>query len=290
MTAPFLGDALGPRGRRRVWMASVVAAVALVALVAVAFARLEEKGQLDANRWEPFTQASVLRYLLTGLGNTVRAALVAMTLSVVLGGLLALGRLARNRAVRWVTGAYVDVFRALPVLLMILFAFLGLPLYGVRLSIFWALVVALVAYNGAVLGEIFRAGILSLDRGQSDAARAIGLGYWGSMAWVIVPQAARRMVPAIVSQLVTVLKDTSLGYVIGYEELLRRAEFSSTFFGNTLQSLTVVAAVYIVVNFALSRLANRLEVRQRRRYRASGIGVAGVEDLAVITARGPADS
>jgi glutamate transport system permease protein len=148
--------------------------------------------------------------------------------------------------------------------------------------------VALVAYNGAVLGEIFRAGILSLDRGQSEAASALGLTYWQSMGRVIVPQAARRMIPAIVSQLVTLLKDTSLGTVVNYDELLRRSRDTGTFYGNTLQVLTEAAVIYIIVNFTLSRIARRLEVRQRRKYKAGAITVTGVEDLAVVGAHGEA--
>jgi glutamate transport system permease protein len=154
----------------------------------------------------------------------------------------------------------------------------------VKLSLFGFLALGLTVYNGAVLGEIFRAGILSLDRGQSEAAFAIGLGYWQAMLLVVIPQAARRMIPAIVSQLVTLLKDTSLGSVIAYEELLRRGRINGEFFHNTLQSLIVVAAMYIVVNFTLSRLARRLEIRQRRRYQAGSIAVTGVEDLAVLQA------
>src|SRR5207248_11793943 len=147
-------------------------------------------------------------------------------------------------------------------------------------------VLALVAYNAAVLGEIFRAGILSLDPGQGEAAAAIGLAYWQAMLLVIIPQAARRMVPAIVSQLVTLLKDTSLGFVVTYEEFLRRGEIAGEFGKNLMQTYLVIAAVYMVINLALSRTARRLEVRQRRRYSAGAISVAGVEDLAVAAAPG----
>jgi glutamate transport system permease protein len=157
----------------------------------------------------------------------------------------------------------------------------------VRLSLFWYLAIGLIVYNGAVLGEIFRAGILSLDRGQSEAAFALGMGYWQAMLLVVIPQAARRMVPAIVSQLVTLLKDTSLGSVIAFEELLRRGRISGEFFQNTLQSYVVVALMYIAVNFTLSRIARRLEVRQRRRYQAGSISVTGIEDLAVLQAQDP---
>lgn len=282
MKAPMLADALGRRGRRRVTLASILAAVAIAAALAVALRRLDDTGQLDAARWRPLTQWTVIRFLLDGLAATLRVALLAMALSVVLGMVLALGRLSRSVAVRGLAGAYVELFRAFPLLLLVLFSGLALPKYGLDLSVYWYLVLALVAYNGAVLGEIFRAGILSLDRGQTEAAYALGLGYWQAMLIVIIPQAARRMVPAIVSQLVTLLKDTSLGFVIAYPELLRVSRNTGEFFQNPLQALSVAALLYFMVNFALSRLARRLEVRQRRRFRAGAIAVAGVEDLTAV--------
>jgi len=263
-----------------VLVASIAAAAALAAAAGVAVDRLSDRGQLAEHLWRPLTDDAVLRFLWGGLVNTLQAALVAMAIALVAGAFLALGRLSRNRPVRWLVGAWVEFFRAVPLLLLILFSGLGLPKYGVDLDVFWYLVLALVAYNSAVLAEIFRAGILSLDRGQFEAAYSIGLSYRQAMGSVIVPQAVRRMVPAVVSQLVTLLKDTSLGYVITYEELLRRGRITGEFYRNPLQGLAFVAVVYIVVNFALSTTARRLEDRQRRRYRAGEIHVAGVEELA----------
>ncbi|MGH9189296.1 MAG: amino acid ABC transporter permease [Acidimicrobiales bacterium] len=284
MTAPFLGDALGPRGRRRVLVATVVSGAGLVGLAYVVIARLVESGQLHARLWTPLLEPGTIRFLLGGLANTVKAAVVAMVLSIAAGIVLALGRLARSLPLRVVTGTYVEFFRAVPLILLILFCGIGLPRYGVDLGVFWFLVLGLTIYNGAVLGEIFRAGVMSLDRGQHEAASAVGLTYRQSMALVVLPQAARRMLPAIVSQLVTLLKDTSLGVVITYEELLRRGRIAGEFSHNLLQSLLVVAVVYILVNTALSSVARRLEARQRRRYRAGPIKVTGVEDLAVLNA------
>jgi glutamate transport system permease protein len=285
MTAPVLADALGPRARRRAQVISVVAGLGLAAALVGAVGRLADNGQLDADRWRPFTDTAVLRFLVLGLLATLKVAAVAMSLAVAVGAAMALGRLARNGPLRWLSGAYVEVFRALPLLLLIFFSARGLPRLGLDLDVFWYLVLGLVAYNGAVLGEIFRAGILSLERGQTDAALAIGLGYWQTMFLVVVPQAVRRMVPAIVSQLVTLLKDTSLGFVLPYEELLRRGQILGEATGKPLlQALFVVAGMYIVVNLTLSRLARRLEVRQRRRYKAGAITVSGIEDLAVMEA------
>ncbi len=203
MTAPVLADALGPRGRRRVAIATAVAGAVLLLLVAVATKRFADHDQLSWERWEYFTRWSVIRFLLEGLWFTLKAAAAAMVLAVGPRDFLALGRLARTAPIRWLAGTYVQLFRALPVFLLILFSAQALPDLGLRLDVFWYVVIGLVAYNSAVLGEIFRAGILSLDRGQSEAAYAVGLSYWQAMRLVVIPQAVRRMVPAIVSQLVT---------------------------------------------------------------------------------------
>ena len=282
MTAPVLADALGPRARRRVLLVSLVVGAALVAALAVAVRRLADKGQLDWAVWEPLTQWSVLKFLLGGMVQTIKAAGAGMAIAVVLGTGLALLRISRTAPVRWLATAWVEFFRGVPLLLLIFFTFFALPKYGIDMSPFRALVLALAVYNGAVLGEIFRAGILSLDRGQTEAAYAVGLGYWQAMFLVIIPQALRRMIPAIVSQLITLLKDTSLGFVITYEELLRRSRVTGEFFKNPLQTTVFVALLYIAVNLTLSRIAQRLEVRQRRRLGAGRITVGGVEDLSTV--------
>jgi glutamate transport system permease protein len=273
LTAPVLADALGPRGRRRVLIASVVAAIVLAALVAVAVRRLQVNHQLESSKWRPLTQWSVLKFYLGGLANTLRAAGTAMLFAVAIGAIAALARLARGLPQRWLASVYVEFFRGLPLYVLIVFCWLGLPQLGLHLHNFWYLVIGLTVYNSAVLAEIFRA--------QSEAAFSLGLGYWQAMRLVVIPQAVRRMVPAIVSQLVTLLKDTSLGVLIGYEELLRRARISAEFFQNPVHSVAFVALFYIVVNATLSQVATRLEARQRHRYRAGDITVRGVEDLAV---------
>lgn len=280
MTAPVLADELGPRGRRRVAIATALSVVVLAAILAVVVARLSAKHQFDGDLWKPFTEFSVLKFLFLGLVNTLKVAAVAMAMALVFGGALALGRLSLQRPLRWLSTGLIELLRAYPLLLLIFFAPKLLKLGGVELSPFWPLAIALMLYNGSILAEIFRAGVLSLDRGQREAAQSIGLSYWQSMAFVLAPQAVRRMAPAIVSQLITLLKDTALGALIFYDELLRRADGAGNEFGNNLQMYVVVSAVYLVINFALSRVARRLEVRQRRRYGADAIRVAGAEELA----------
>lgn len=277
-----LGDALGPRGRRRAFVASGLASAVLLGLLIVALRRFSASGQLDPARWSLLAKPAAVRFLLGGLVNTLRAAALALIVAVAAGTLLALGRLSRRAPVRLAAGAYIQFFRSLPLLVLIIFMYFGLPTLGVSLSPYWALVSGLAIYNAAVFGEIFRAGILSLDRGQPEAALSIGLRPWQAMWLVVLPQAYRRMIPTIVSQTVTLLKDTTLGFTVGYLELLRKAQIIGEYGNDLLQAYIVVAVIYLAVNIPLSRVARRLEVRQRRRYRAGGISVAGAEDLVAV--------
>jgi glutamate transport system permease protein len=266
MSEAVLYDAAGPRARRRIAIGSVVGLLVIAAILGVAVARLAAKGAFEAELWQVLTRNDVQRLLGRGLVATLRAALLAMVLSMAIGGLLAVGRLSRRRWLARLAGGWVELFRGLPLLLLILFMFLALPAVGVNVSTFWALVAGLTLYNSAVIGEIFRAGILSLPRGQTEAAYAIGLRGGQTLRIVLLPQAVRRMLPALVSQLVTLLKDTSLGFVIAYVELLRSGRNAVEFLGGkySIPIYTAIAVIYIIVNGSLSLLAGWLDRRTRR--------------------------
>jgi glutamate transport system permease protein len=267
MSEAVLYDVAGPRGRRRILIGSVAGLVLVALVVGVAVARLAAKDVFEAERWRVLTRSDLLELLGRGLGATLRAAAVAMVLAMALGALLAVGRLSRRRWLAVPAGAWVELFRGLPLLLVILFLFLGLPAAGVTISTFWALVGGLTLYNSAVIGEIFRAGVLSLPRGQTEAAYAIGLRRGQTLRLILLPQAVRRMLPALISQGVTLLKDTSLGFVIAYAELLRTGRNAVEFLGGpySIPVYTAIAVVYIAVNASLSFLARWLDRRTRRR-------------------------
>ena len=267
MSEAVLYDVAGPRGRRRILIGSVAGLVLAALVVGVAVARLAAKDVFEAERWRVLTRSDLLELLGRGLGATLRAAAVAMVLAMALGALLAVGRLSRRRWLAVPAGAWVELFRGLPLLLVILFLFLGLPAAGVTISTFWALVGGLTLYNSAVLGEIFRAGVLSLPKGQTEAAYAIGLRRGQTLRLILLPQAVRRMLPALISQGVTLLKDTSLGFVIAYAELLRTGRNAVEFLGGpySIPVYTAIAVVYIAVNASLSFLARWLDRRTRRR-------------------------
>jgi glutamate transport system permease protein len=266
-----LGDDLGPRGRRRVAIATVVSLVAIALGLFLALKRFDDKGQLEGDLWESLFTRSTARFMFTGLRNTLTASLVAMALALLLGALGAFGRLDPHRSVRGPSIVLIELFRATPLVLLIYFAGVAVPRYLVDLSSYWYLVIALALYNGSVIAEVFRAGILALGRGQREAALSIGFTEGQTLRRVLFPQAVRTMVPAIINQLVTLLKDSSLGALVlvpAFDDLLRRGRQVGEFNRNPLQALLVTGFVYVLVNFALSSLARRLESRQSRVQRA----------------------
>lgn len=239
-------------------------------------------------RWAVFGQIGIWRGLFRGLVITLELAVVSVLLSLLIAIVLALLRLAPSaRLGASLPGAVlisrgvailVEIVRSSPLFMLIIFTFIGLPRLGIDLSPFVAGVTALTLYTSCVTSEIVRAGILSLERGQFDAALSLGLGYVGRLRFVVLPQALRRMVPAIVSQLVTLIKDTSLVAFITVVELFRRAQILGQFANNIIETYIVVMAIYFVINFSLSQFSRRLEVRQGRVGRARAPAAIGAED------------
>lgn len=240
------------------------------------------------SRWSIFGDLRVWRGLLRGLAVTLELAVVSIVLSLVFAVVLALIRLAphpRMRAqipgaalVARTAGLLVEIVRSSPLFMLIIYTFIAAPKIGLDLSPFVAGVTALTLYTSCVTSEIVRAGILSLDRGQFDAALSLGLSYPKRVRHIVLPQALRRMVPAIVSQLVTLIKDTSLVSFITVVELARRGQILAQFANNPIETSLVVMAMYFVVNFALSQLSTRLEIRQGRLGRAQASAALGAED------------
>jgi glutamate transport system permease protein len=270
-TDAVLYDHPGPRAKARNQILTVVFAIGLIALLYWIYARFDAKGQWAGALWKPFAQASTWTdYILPGLVGTLKAALVGMVLSLVFGIIFAVGRLSDHWFVRIPAGAVVEFFRAVPLLLMMFFIFFGVPYLSQEpMSVFWAVVIGLTLYNGSVLAEAFRAGVYAVPRGQSEAAYAIGMRKSQVMAEILIPQAARAMLPVIVSQLVVLVKDTALGYIIAYPELLQLGVNNlAANFGNVVQAAIVAAAIYILVNSLLTAVAGWLSRRTQRGGRA----------------------
>ncbi|MCZ2818652.1 amino acid ABC transporter permease [Modestobacter sp. VKM Ac-2984] len=263
-TGAFLYDAPGPRTRRRIMLGSVVSALVLAGLLTLALVQFGRTGQLDADRWTPFLDWPIWSYLLVGLRGTALAAALVAVLAGAFGVLLAIGRLSQSRPLRWLSTGYIEVARTIPVLLLIYLMLFGLPAYGINLPVLWKLVVPLTIANAAVVAEIVRAGVLALPRGQMEAALSLGIRRGQAMRFVVLPQALRHVTPSLVTQLVSLIKDTSLGYVVAFTELLYRAQVLSAYNRLLIQTFLVVALIYLVFNGALSYLAARLRTRVRR--------------------------
>jgi aspartate/glutamate/glutamine transport system permease protein len=257
----------------------------------------------DPGNWEWLITGNNARFILEGFLINIEIALIAMVLALVVGLLLALARLSRNPVLSFVAGVWVDVFRNLPLIFLILYLALALPTSwrdawednvpgwapeAFQSGFVFAALVGLVLYNSAVLAEIMRAGILSLPRGQSEAAKALGLSYRQSMRQVILPQGLRRMVPATVSQLITLNKDTTLISIIAITEVMRRGRIvtSSNFFAAVeapvLHVFVFIGVLFVIVNYTLSRLSRRLEVGQREKTGARMEEVKGLEDQLLV--------
>jgi len=258
----------------------------------------------DPDNWEWIVTGNNVRFILEGFVVNLEIAVIAMVLSLIVGLALALARLAPWAPVGILAGAWVDVFRNLPLIFIILYLALTIPgawpdAYedaipswfpeGLQSGRVLAAILGLVLYNSAVLAEIMRAGILSLDRGQSEAARALGMSYAQSMRMVVLPQGLRRMVPATVSQLITLNKDTTLVSIVAIQEVMRHGRIvtSANFFGGVqapvLQVFLFIGALFIIVNLLLSRLSRRLEVVESKRTAVGDVKrVSGLEEQAAV--------
>ena len=274
MSAPsVLYDHPGPKARLRNAIYTVVFAVALVAVVWWVVAALERNGQLEWAKWKPlFEGQNWTTYLLPGLWNTIKAAVISVVIALPIGAILGVGRMSEHSWIRRPVGVVVEFFRSVPVIILMVFAYqLWFFTFDYSSSLA-AVVIGLVLYNGSVLAEVFRAGVRSLPKGQTEASLAIGLRKTQMMLFVLLPQALTVMLPAIVSQLVVILKDTALGGIlVGYVELRRAAGTSASFYKNILPTYVLISVIYIVLNLALTTGAGMLEKRLRRTRGKAGV-------------------
>ena len=207
---------------------------------------------------------SNLEFLVSGLSYTVLLSVTAISISVVVGLLIALPGLAANRYLRGLNRVYVEGMRAIPILVLILWVYYGLPqVAGFTLTAFWAGVIALAISDSAFEAEIFRAGIQSIDKGQFEAAHSISLSYTDTMRFVILPQAIRRILPALGNQLVYMLKMSSLVSIIGMQELTRKANELVVTEYRPLEIYTVLLLEYLVLILIVSAGVRWLERRMQ---------------------------
>ncbi|MEU9099284.1 amino acid ABC transporter permease [Streptomyces sp. NPDC048361] len=285
MSASVLFDAPGPKAVVRNRIYAVIGTVVLIGLVVVAVVRLSDKGDLDYGMWDIFNYAGIRQNIADAVLATLKAFGLAAVGSLVLGVLLAVARMSDHKPVRWAATAFIELFRSIPLLITIYGVWIGfLTDYSM-----WALALGLSIYNGCVQAEVLRAGVNSVPKGQREAAYALGMSKTQVMASVLMPQAVRAMLPTIISQLVVTLKDTSLGFIILYPELLQTARLIAS---NTqvdgaypyVSTIVVIGTIYVAMCLLLAALATWIEKRGRRAKTGISMGTA----VAPVTAAGPA--
>ena len=276
-TQTVLYDTVGPRARRRNLFLTAGFVLVIGGLIAWVLILLSLKFELAPSKWTPFFRGDLWENILfPALMATLRAAALSLLFALPVGALLGLGRLSVHGFIRWPCSVIVEFFRAIPVLLLMVFATVAYQALDIGTSQtrpLYAVVTGLVLYNGSVLAEVLRAGVLALPMGQTEASLAIGLRRT-QMLWIILlPQALTAMLPAVLSQLVVIVKDTALGgqLLVAYPELLRSARNITAIYGNTVATYIVIALIFVVINFALTGIAHWLE-RLLRRRRGGGDG------------------
>nr|WP_120491816.1 amino acid ABC transporter permease [Corynebacterium lactis] len=265
--ATVLYDAPGPKAQRFNRILTAVTLVVIVAILAWVGMKLADKGQFEAAKWSFFLDSTTwTTYVLPGLFSTILAAVVSIILALAIGALLGVGRLSQQAPVRWICGVIVEFFRSIPVLVLMLFAYSVFAMWQVFPSNylgFASVVFGLTMYNGSVIAETLRSGIESLPRGQREAAIALGLSHRQAMYTILLPQAVAAMLPAIISQMVIALKDSALGYMIGFVEVVRSGRQLGEYYGAMIPALALVAVILILINFGLAKLAERIEYQLR---------------------------
>ncbi|MEU4251524.1 amino acid ABC transporter permease [Amycolatopsis sp. NPDC026612] len=282
-----LFDVPGPKARLRYRTYAVLGAVVVLAFLGYIGWRFYDSGQFTARKWEWLQYAQVQRDLANAVLSTLQAFAAAAVLALIFGAIFAAGRLSDHAWIRGIAGFVVEFFRAIPALILMFLFYFGLPTAGVPTSPFLGVVLGLTLYNGSVLAEVFRAGIQSLPKGQSEAAYALGMRKTQVMFLVLLPQAIRAMLPTIISQLVVLLKDTALGFIITYQELLYYARYigSQGTFGRPIVPSTIVAtAIYVVMCLLLTALATYLERRNRRNKKVVAVPPAATDELVAASA------
>lgn len=273
-----LYDVPGPKARRSARATSWVSGVIVVGVLAYVGYMLWQKGMLSADRWMIFNDPLVWAALLRGVVVVLQSALVATVLALLLGVVFSLLRMSSHRIVRIPTTIVLEFFRGMPVLLMMLFILLAFP--GV--SPFWAVVSALAVYNGAIIGEALRSGVVALPKGQREAGLAIGMRPLQTRLQIEFPQAVRNMLPIIVAQIVVLTKDTALGYIVGQVSLIREGELLAEFLGRQqyfFPIFVVMLAMYLAINLTISTIARQLA--RRRGVKVTAVAVD--ESLSALT-------
>ena len=248
-----LYEAPGPKTRARLRLGTAATAV-LVALALLAIVnQFYITGQLDPRYWSFFLQSTTWSFLFSGFLGTLRVAITAGAISLVLGLVLMLGRTSGIRWLSAVCRLVTDFFRGVPSLLLIYFFYLVVPQYGIKMPSFWMLTLPVSLAASGVLAEVFRAGVNAVPKGQVEAALSVGLTRARTMRLIVLPQAIHYVIPSLISQLVVVVKDTTVAYVVSYPDLMQNARVLITSYDALVSVYFTIAVIYILINFAINQ-------------------------------------
>jgi glutamate transport system permease protein len=262
MAAGVLFDAPGPKTVARHRIYTIVAVIVLVAMFAYAIKRLYDAGQFEYELWEPFVTPNIVKAIGEAWLDTITMAVLAVLGALVFGLVFGVAKLSDHKTLRWVAWLVVEFFRAVPVIMLMTFSFYAIfNSLSIESGAYWSVVLSLTVYNGAVLAEVFRAGVNAVPKGQAEAAYAVGMRKSQVMNLIMLPQAVKIMIPAIISQMVVALKDTSLiliVYGVGLTKILKQLPLS---FNNIVPTTLVISGLYVITNLALTFLATKAQKR-----------------------------
>lgn len=250
-----LYEAPGPRTRRTIRIGTALSALVVLVGLAAVVRQFYVTGQLAPQYWSFFLASTTWSFLLKGFVGTVEVAFTAGLIALALGLLLMLGRTSSWRPLSAACRVVIDFFRGVPSLLLIYFFFLVVPQYGIKISSFWMLTLPVALAASGVLAEVFRAGVNAVPTGQVEAALSLGLSPAKTMLRIVLPQAVRYVIPSLISQLVVVVKDTTVAYVVSYPDLMQNARVLITRYDSLVSMYLVVAVIYILINYVINKVS-----------------------------------
>lgn len=257
-----LYEAPGPKTRRNIRIATILSLCGLAALAALVIRRFYISGQLDSKYWSFLTRYTTWRFLGRGLLGTLEVALAAGIVTFLMGFVMMLGRISDIRIVRGISTALIEFTRGVPTLLFVYFFFLVAPQLGIKLPAFWKIAAPVAISASGVVAEVLRSGVNAVPKGQREAALSLGMRKWHMFFKVIFPQAFRYVIPAMISEIVIVVKDTTFAYVVNFPDLMQNAKVLISNYDALLSVYLVVAIIYIIINYLLNR-ASVMAARRR---------------------------
>lgn len=251
----ILYEAPGPKMRRRIAIATAISLIVLASLIVVIVRQFYITGQLQAKYWSLFTRYTTWRFLGRGLAGTLEVALMSSVVSLVAGMLLMLGRISKSSILRWISTVLIELSRGIPTLLFIYFFFLLAPQFGLKLPSFWKIVLPVSISAAGVVAEVLRSGVNAVPKGQTEAALSLGMRDGSVFFKIVFPQAFRYVIPALIAEIVIVLKDTTFAYVVNYADLMQNAKVLISNYDALLSVYLVTAVIYILINYLLNKLS-----------------------------------